>query len=77
MGNSYLNFFKITDIPLEGTYQANLSVSEIASLISEKKTLFLSNASRVLFSQPVIVKNVKTGETMEFPSIVSIVNKVV
>ena len=76
-GNSYLNFFKITDIPLEGAYQANLSVSEIASLISEKKTLFLSNASRVLFSQPVIVKNVKTGETMEFPSIVSIVNKVV
>lgn len=74
-GNSYLNFFKITDIPLEGAYQANLSVSEIANLISEKKTLFLSNASRVLFSQPVIVKNVKTGETMEFPSIVSIVNK--
>lgn len=36
-GNNYLNFFKITDIPVVGANQANLSLVELASLISEKK----------------------------------------
>jgi hypothetical protein len=36
-GNNYLNFFKITDIPVVDANQANLSFVELASLISEKK----------------------------------------
>lgn len=60
-GNNYLNFFKITDIPVVGANQANLSLVELASLISEKKALFLSNASRAKFSKPVTIKAVETG----------------
>jgi hypothetical protein len=36
--------------------------------------LFLSNASRTKFSKPVTIKGVETGETLEFPSIIAIVN---
>jgi hypothetical protein len=73
-GKNYLNFFKITDTPIEGANRVNLSVAELSSLISEKKMLFLSDTSRAKFSRPVIMKNIETGETIEFPSIISIVN---
>lgn len=86
-GNNYLNFFKITDTPIEGANRVNLSVAELSSLISEKKMLFLSDTSslsgppgrvlpggRAKFSRPVVMKNIETGKTIEFPSIIAIVN---
>ena len=33
-GNNYLNFFKITDTPIEGANRVNLSIAELSSLIS-------------------------------------------
>lgn len=36
--------------------------------------LFLSTTTRAKFSTPLIVKEVETGETLEFPSIISMVN---
>lgn len=36
--------------------------------------LFLSDTSRARFSRPVIMKNIETGETVEFSSIIAIVN---
>lgn len=73
-GNNYLNLFKITDTPIQGASPANLSLGELASLISEKKMLSLSTTTRAKFSKPLIVKEVETGETLEFPSIISMVN---
>lgn len=40
----------------------------LASLISEKKTLFLSQATRE--SQPVIIKEIGTRKTLKFSSII-------
>ena len=37
-GNNYLNFFNLTDTLIEGAIPANLSIAELASLISDKKT---------------------------------------
>lgn len=73
-GNNYLNFFKITDTPTEDANRVNLSVAELSSLISEKKMLFLSDTSRAKISRPVVMKKIETGETIEFPSIIAIVN---
>lgn len=39
-GNNYLNFFNLTDTPIEGAIPANLSIAELASLISEKNVVF-------------------------------------
>lgn len=73
-GNNYLNFFKITDTPIEGAVPANCTVSELASLILEKKTLFLSRSSKAKFSKSLNIVKIETEETMEFPSITAIVN---
>lgn len=73
-GNNYLNFFKITDTPIEGAVPANFTVAELACLISQKKTLFLSNSSKGKFSKSLSIVKVETGETMELDSIRAIVN---
>lgn len=73
-GNNYLNFFNLTDTVIEGAIPANLSTAELVSLISDKKRLFLSNTSRTKFSKPIVLKEVKTGNTLEFSSIINIVN---
>lgn len=73
-GNNYLNFFKITDTPIEGAVLANFTVPEIASLISEKKVLFLSSTSKTKFSKSLIIKEIETGKTQQFSSITAIVN---
>lgn len=36
--------------------------------------MFLSNTSRTKFSEPIIIKEVETGKTLEFSSIINIVN---
>ena len=36
--------------------------------------MFLSNTSRTKFSKPIIIKKVDTGKTLEFSSIIAIVN---
>lgn len=72
-GKPYLNFFKITDTLIEDANPVNLNLPELASLISKKKALFLSYTSREKFSLPVTVKEVESGETMEFSSIMAIV----
>lgn len=73
-GNSYLNFFKITDIKIEGAKPANLSISELTDLISKKKKEFLSSTYKTRFSRIISVKNVESGEIIEFPSILAAVN---
>lgn len=72
-GQNYLNFFKITNTPIEGASPANLSISDLAGLISEKKALFLTHTSRDKFSKAVTIKEVDTGKTVEFSSIVATV----
>lgn len=73
-GNNYLNYFKIKDTPIEGAVIANLTVSEVASLIAEKKSRFLSSTFSAKLSKSIIIKDIETGKTQEFPSIMSIVN---
>nr|YP_010121860.1 GIY-YIG endonuclease [Monilinia fructicola]QRF72236.1 GIY-YIG endonuclease [Monilinia fructicola]QYB19428.1 GIY-YIG endonuclease [Monilinia fructicola]QYB19489.1 GIY-YIG endonuclease [Monilinia fructicola]QYB19551.1 GIY-YIG endonuclease [Monilinia fructicola]QYB19613.1 GIY-YIG endonuclease [Monilinia fructicola] len=73
-GNNYLNFFNITDTLIEGAIPANLSIAELASLISDKKALFLSNTSRTRFSKPIVLKEVETEKILKFSSIIDIVN---
>lgn len=72
-GNSYLNFFKLSDIPLEGVNKANLSNSELVNLISEKKSQFLKDTSKLKFSVLVTIKDIETGKTSMFPSILDVV----
>lgn len=73
-GNNYLNFFKITDTPIEGAGLANYTVPDIASLISEKKVLFLSSTSKTKFSKSLRIKEIETGKTQVFSSITAMVN---
>lgn len=65
-GNNYLNFFKITDTPIEGAVPANFTVADLASLILEKKTLFLSSSSKAKFSKSLSIVNIESGKTLEF-----------
>lgn len=73
-GDSYLNFFKITDTPIDGASEANLSFPELVDLFSTKKEEFLKITSRSKFSKPVIVKGEDEEETQEFSSITAAVN---
>lgn len=73
-GNNYLNFFKITDTTIEGAVPANFTVADLASLILEKKTLFLSSSSKAKFSRSLSIVNIETGKTLEFGSITAIVS---
>lgn len=73
-GNNYLNFFKITDTLIQGAVLANFTVPEVASLILEKKALFLRSTSKAKFSKSITIKDIERGGTREFPSITAIVN---
>lgn len=74
-GNNYLNFFKITDTPIDKAKKTELSLSYLENLISEKRKLFLSNSlrGRKKVSLPLIITEVNTGKSMEFSSIISVV----
>lgn len=72
-GESYLNFFRITDTPIDGAIKANWDNSELANLIFEKRKLFLSNTLKEKVSSPITIKDVETGESFELPSIVAAV----
>jgi predicted DNA-binding protein YlxM (UPF0122 family) len=72
-GNSYLNFFKISNTLTEGAKKANLNLYELANLISEKRKLFLSNSFKKTVSLPITIKDVKTGEYSKFSSILAVV----
>ena len=51
-GDNYLDFFRITNIPLKGAIPTNLNISQLANLISEKRTLLKKNSSKQKFSVP-------------------------
>lgn len=72
--DSFLNFFKITNMPIEGANLSNLKTSDLQSLILEKRKLFLSKFFKEKVSLPVIIEEVKTGKSMEFSSILSAVS---
>lgn len=72
-GESYLNFFRITDTPIDGAIKANWDNSELANLILEKRKLFLSNTLKEKVSSPITIKDVETGKSFELPSIVAAV----
>ena len=71
-GDSYLNFFKITNTEIDGAKKANLNLNvyDLANLISEKRKLFLSNSFKKKVSLPITIKDLKTGESREFSSII-------
>lgn len=73
-GDSFLNFFKITNTLIEGAKKSNLNISDLASLILEKRKLFLSKFFKEKVSLPIIIEEVKTGESLNFSSIVSAVS---
>jgi hypothetical protein len=64
-GDSYLNFFKITNTEIDGAKKANLNVYDLANLIctAEKRKLFLSNSFKKKVSLPITIKDLKTGES--------------
>ena len=70
-GENYLNYFRITNAPIEGAIKANLNNSELANLISEKRKLFLSDTLKYKVSSPITIKDAEIGESFEFPSIVA------
>lgn len=73
-GDSYLNFFRITDTPIEGASEANLSFPELVDLFSTKKEELLKTTSRSKFSKPIIIKKEDEVESQEFSSITAAVN---
>lgn len=72
-GASYLNFFKITNTPIEGAKNANFNTYDLTNLILEKRKLFLSNFFKAKKSSAITIKHVKTGEIREFSSIIDAV----
>ena len=77
-GNSYLNYFKITDTPIEGAIKSNLNLTELNSLISEKQRLKNKSMTfagkRATKSKQITIKEVVTGDTMDFPNILAAAN---
>lgn len=65
-GESYLNFFKITDSPIAGASKANLDLLSLSQLILEKNKLNLENTTRARFSVPISIKEVETGKLWSF-----------
>ncbi len=55
-GDTYLNFFKITNTVIEGAIKANLNYCDLVNLISEKRKLFLSNSFKEKVSLPITIK---------------------
>jgi len=72
-GNSYLNFFKLSDRPIEDVNKTNLSISELVNLISQKKDQFLKDNYKLKFSVLVTIKEIESGNTFMFPSIQAVV----
>lgn len=72
-GKIYLNFFKITNTLIKDARMAGLNNPELFSLISEKKILYLSQASREKFSLSVVMKESGTGKIKKFSSIIDII----
>src|SRR2546430_3950677 len=70
-GSLYLNYFKITNKHVPDATKANLSLVQLGSLISEKRSLFLKGFSKVT-SKAFCIKEAVTGETHNFTSIISV-----
>lgn len=76
-GNSYLNFFRITDT-LEDAKKSDLNLIELNSLIAEKQKLknksMTFSGKRYTKSKLIIIKEVVTGDTLDFPNILAVVS---
>lgn len=72
-GNSYLDFFLISNSPLDGAERTKLSLQELLELIDSKKQEALKKRSSVKFSKAVIIRKEGQEETLEFPSITAVV----
>jgi hypothetical protein len=72
-GQLFLDFFKISDSPIEGAIKADLSFSELTNLISEKRKIFLSQTFKKTNSLAITIKDTETGEIFEFSSIIATV----
>jgi len=68
-GESYLNFFHITDTPKDSAEVTSMGVTELLDFISSKKAEFLKTTSRSKFSKRITIKSVDTEEILEFSSI--------
>lgn len=68
-GKNYLNFFRITDSPIENASISNLSILDLTKLISQKKTEHLKSSFSTKLSIPISIKNLHTKETTKFTSI--------
>lgn len=66
---SYLNFFRITNTPLDKAEKANLNLHQLCNLILEKKALFLKNTFSAKKSLPVVFTEKVTGKSHKFSSI--------
>lgn len=71
---TYLNFFKITDTPIENAENACLDLPDLIKLISDKKAQFLKRNFSTRLSVPIFIKNVANGEIVKFDSIKSTVS---
>lgn len=68
-GESYLNFFRITDAHIDSAEATKMGLTELLDFISAKKTEFLKTTSQSKFSKPITIKHEGTKETLEFSSI--------
>jgi hypothetical protein len=67
-GSLYLNYFKITNRLNSYAIKANLSLTDLTNLISEKKSLFLKRFSKIT-SKAICIKEVNTNKVHTFNSI--------
>lgn len=72
-GNNFLDFFKISNIPLEYAKKTQLSLEELLELMDSKKKEALLKRTSVRFSKAIIVRKEGQEQTLEFPSIVAAV----
>jgi hypothetical protein len=76
-GNSYLDFFKITDTPISGAKKSGLSLIELISLISEKQTEKKKKEFknvRYTKRNAITIKEIETNKILEFDKTEDVVN---
>ena len=69
IGNSYLDFFRISTDYLDRAEKTKLSLQELLDLIDMKKKEALKKSSSAKFSKTVIIREENQKQTLEFPSI--------
>lgn len=68
-GESYLDYFKITDTPISDAIQSDLTLPELLELLENKRKETLKKQSKIKFSKAIMLRKEDEEEIIKFNSI--------